>query len=371
MTPLAEKLAAAHPRATARSPSPSSWTPASSDPEHGYYMRREPFGRAGDFITAPEISQMFGELVGLWAVATWEMMGEPPRFVLAEFGPGRGTLMADILRTANVKPGFRDAADVHLVEISPRLAEIQRATLSARGLAIHWHRRLQDVPAGPAIFIANEFFDAMPIRQFQWTDGRWTERVVGLDPDGSLAIGLRPVTQRPPGVELPDGAIVEAATGGQAVVTAIAERLVDAGGAALIIDYGSGKPGYGDTLQAVRQHKYDDPLATPGETLPSLSIRRINCSTLMKFIVSRRVLRMVSIMRRSRLIDFVQLPPPCIILRTVPDNPDDHRDRKRDLIGIVCSSRRFEAVHMPLERCPYRSRFATVQLTKKFRRSCP
>ncbi len=264
MTPLAEKLAA---RIRADGPITIAefMDACLSDPEHGYYMRREPFGRAGDFITAPEISQMFGELVGLWAVATWEMMGEPRRFVLAELGPGRGTLMADILRTASVKPSFRQAADVHLVEISSRLTEIQRATLAASGTAIHWHRRLEDVPAGPAIFIANEFFDALPIRQFQWSGGRWAERVVGIGTDGGLTIGLKPVAQRPPDLKLPDGAIVEAPTGGQAVVAAVAARLVATGGAALIIDYGSSKPGYGDTLQAVRQHTYDDPLSRPGE----------------------------------------------------------------------------------------------------------
>jgi SAM-dependent MidA family methyltransferase len=170
-----------------------------------------------------------------------------------------------MLRTAAVKPSFLDAANVHLVEISPRLGEVQRATLSASAMAIHWHRRLQDLPAGPAIFIANEFFDAMPIRQFQWSAGRWAERVVGIGADGNLAVGLRPVEQRPPSVALPDGAIVEASTGGQAIIAAIGERLAAAGGAALIIDYGSGKPGYGDTMQAVRRHKYEHPLAMPGE----------------------------------------------------------------------------------------------------------
>src|SRR5438045_2766232 len=134
-----------------------------ADPEHGYYMRREPFGRAGDFITAPEISQIFGELIGLWAVAVWEMMGGPRRFVLAELGPGRGTLMADMLRTAKIKPDFLKAADIHLVEMSPRLREIQRQTLGPSQAAIHWHGAIEDVPPGPAIFIANEFFDAMPV----------------------------------------------------------------------------------------------------------------------------------------------------------------------------------------------------------------
>ncbi len=264
MTPLAAKLAerirAAGPMTIA-----DYMSACLSDPEHGYYMRGEPFGRAGDFVTAPEVSQMFGEMVGLWSVAVWEMMGEPERFVLAELGPGRGTLMADMLRTANVKPAFREAADVHLVEISPRLAEVQRATLSASRVAIHWHARFEDIPDGPIIVIANEFFDALPIRQFQWANGRWAERMVGLRDDGGLTLGLAPVTQRSPNVELPDGAVVEAAPAAGAVATTIGARIARNGGAALIVDYGSERPGYGDTLQAVRRHKYDDPLAAPGE----------------------------------------------------------------------------------------------------------
>jgi NADH dehydrogenase [ubiquinone] 1 alpha subcomplex assembly factor 7 len=228
-------------------------------------MRREPFGRLGDFITAPEISQMFGELIGLWAVAVWEMMGGPRRFVLSELGPGRGTLMADVIRTARLKPDFVRGADIHLVEMSPRLREIQRDALLPTGRPIQWHAAVSDLPPGPAIIIANEFFDALPIRQFLWRDNAWAERMVGISGDGKLEFGLAPVDQRPAGVPLPNGAIIETSQAGKAVMTMIAERLKKEGGAALVIDYGSGEPGTGDTLQAVRAHKRDDPLAAPGE----------------------------------------------------------------------------------------------------------
>jgi NADH dehydrogenase [ubiquinone] 1 alpha subcomplex assembly factor 7 len=236
-----------------------------ADPEHGYYMRGDPFGRAGDFVTAPEVSQMFGELIGLFVVAAWERLGEPKPAVLVELGPGRGTLMADMLRAAAVKPAFLAAADVHLVEISPRLKEIQRATLAATAAAVHWHARLADVPDGPTVLVANEFFDALPIRQFQWRDGHWAERMIGLADDGTLTLGLRPVEQRPAGVPLPDGAVVEAGTVRESVAAEIAARLARFGGAALVIDYGNDRAGYGDTLQAVKAHRYDHPLANPGE----------------------------------------------------------------------------------------------------------
>jgi NADH dehydrogenase [ubiquinone] 1 alpha subcomplex assembly factor 7 len=263
-TPLAEKIAALI-RAAGPITVADYMAMCLADPEFGYYMRREPFGRAGDFITAPEISQIFGELIGLWAVAVWEMMGGPRRFVLAELGPGRGTLMADMLRTAKIKPDFLKAAEVHLVEMSPRLREIQKQTLGPSQAAIHWHGAIEDISPGPAIFIANEFFDAMPVRQFQWKDNQWTERMVGLTADGGLAFALAPVDQRPAGVALPDGAIIEASPAGKAAMTSIAARLKRDGGAALIVDYGAAQPGTGSTLQAVRDHKYTDPLATPGE----------------------------------------------------------------------------------------------------------
>jgi NADH dehydrogenase [ubiquinone] 1 alpha subcomplex assembly factor 7 len=236
-----------------------------ADREFGYYIRRDPFGARGDFITAPEVSQIFGELIGIWAVAVWEMMGSPVPFVLTELGPGRGTMMADMLRAAKIKPAFRTAANIHLVEISPKLREMQEQALRASGLPVTWHTRLEDVPTGPTIVIANEFFDALPIRQFQWMGDTWSERMVGLGADGALAFGLAPVDQRAPGLPLPKGAIVETSPDGKAAMTEIATRLKRDGGAALVIDYGPAEPGHGSTLQAVRNHKYDDPLATPGE----------------------------------------------------------------------------------------------------------
>ena len=155
-------------------------------PRFGYYMRRDPFGSGGDFTTAPEISQMFGELVGLWCVDSWARLGGPGPFHLVELGPGRGTLMADALRAAAVLPLFRDNATVHLVETSPALRERQRQTLQPiLGDAIQWHDRLEDVPDGPTILIANEFFDALPIRQVQKTNHGWFERLVDLEPDSS------------------------------------------------------------------------------------------------------------------------------------------------------------------------------------------
>jgi NADH dehydrogenase [ubiquinone] 1 alpha subcomplex assembly factor 7 len=236
-----------------------------SDPFYGYYMRREPFGRYGDFVTAPEVSQMFGELIGVWTVVVWEAMGSPKEFVLAELGPGRGTMMADLLRVVRVMPEFTSAARVHLIETSDRLRAIQEKTLAAAGTPISWHASVDELPPGPIIVLANEFFDALPIRQFRWGEQGWAERMVGLDAEGNLAFGLRPVDQRPLSRQLPDGAVVEASPVAVAIVTAIGRRIAEAGGAALIIDYGSDRPGYGDTLQAVRDHKYADPLAEPGE----------------------------------------------------------------------------------------------------------
>ncbi|BCP54652.1 ATP synthase subunit beta [Kaistia sp. 32K] len=233
------------------------------DPEHGYYMTREPFGAAGDFITAPEVSQMFGELIGLWAVECWRRMGRPSEFVLAEIGPGRGTLMADALRAARIEPAFLAAARIHLVETSERLRAVQRETLD--GHAIEWLERVDDLPDGPAILLANEFFDALPIRQFLRTDEGWAERMVGLR-DGALAFGLRPGARIDGADErAPAGATLEVATISAAIMATLADRLRRFGGALLAIDYGHAGEGFGDTLQAVRGHRFDDPLAHPGE----------------------------------------------------------------------------------------------------------
>jgi NADH dehydrogenase [ubiquinone] 1 alpha subcomplex assembly factor 7 len=234
------------------------------DPIDGYYATREPFGRGGDFVTAPEISQIFGELVGLWAVATWQAMGAPEEIVLAELGPGRGTLVADALRAARIRPAFLGAARLHLVETSARLRQQQEAALAARSVSAEWHDRIDEIPRGLLILIANEFFDALPIRQFVRTGEGWAERMVGLDDAGRLVFGLRPVdeTVRAGAAE---GSVVEVSPAAAAIVSGIGARIAGDGGAALIIDYGYQGPAFGDTLQAVRNHRFDDPLAAPGE----------------------------------------------------------------------------------------------------------
>src|SRR5690349_8136048 len=160
-------------------------------PRHGYYMTRDPFGRRGDFVTAPEISQIFGELIGLWAATVWQTMGAPDPVRLVELGPGRGTLMADALRAIKIVPAFRRATRVHLVELSPVLRERQQQTLAASGVPCAWHGDLGDVPDGPAIVIANEFFDALPVHQAVMTPDGWHERMVGLN--GKLMFGLHPM----------------------------------------------------------------------------------------------------------------------------------------------------------------------------------
>lgn len=239
---------------------------ALTHPVHGYYTTREPFGASGDFMTAPEISQMFGELIGLWAADTWTRMGAPDPVRLVELGPGRGTLMADALRAARALPPFRQAIDVDLVEVSPRLVEAQRKTLTGCDRPVAWRPSLNEIPAGPAIVIANEFFDALPIRQFVRTAEGWRERLVGLGPDGALAFGLAP---DPEGGDLgpaPEGAVFELAEEARLVARMLGRRLVQHGGAALVIDYGHVRSGFGDTLQGVRSHGFSDPLARPGET---------------------------------------------------------------------------------------------------------
>ncbi len=238
---------------------------------HGYYIRQDPFGRAGDFITAPEISQMFGELIGVWCAAAWQTMGAPAPFRLIELGPGRGTLMADLLRAVRVVPGFLDAVCVSLVETSPVLRQSQETALSSAGVPIQWHDRLDDVASGPTLLVANEFFDALAVRQFVRTDNNgWHERLVGLDASGRLAFGLAHETL-PAGL-LPrwahaaaPGKIVEISPARQAVAQAVGARLAAMGGAALMIDYGHVRSSPGDTLQAVRAHGFRDVLESPGE----------------------------------------------------------------------------------------------------------
>jgi SAM-dependent MidA family methyltransferase len=169
------------------------------DPESGYYMTREPFGVSGDFTTAPEISQMFGELVAIWLFSTWHTLGAPSPVTLAEIGPGRGTMMKDMLRTlGRIDPGFPGKARIAMVETSPRLTEIQGTTLGESAGAIEWHGSIATLPPGPLLVVGNELFDAVPIRQYVKSGGRWCERAVGIDEPGNLTSSRAPAASTRP-----------------------------------------------------------------------------------------------------------------------------------------------------------------------------
>ena len=233
-------------------------------PDHGYYTTRDPFGAAGDFTTAPEISQMFGELIGLALAQAWIDQGRPARFTLAELGPGRGTCMADALRATRAVPGFLDAAQVHLVEASPTLRARQRETL--KDTHVTWLDAADDLPDLPLFLVANEFFDALPIRQFVREGDLWRERQIGQE-NGTLCFGLGPASAMPTlGHRLADtnpGDLIEFCSAAQPIVAAVAARNAAHGGAALIIDYGDWRS-LGDTFQALESHDIADPLANPG-----------------------------------------------------------------------------------------------------------
>ncbi len=236
-------------------------------PVHGYYTTRDPFGTAGDFTTAPEISQMFGELLGLALAQSWLDRGSPTPFTLAELGPGRGTLMADILRATRGVPGFHAAAQVVLVEASPVLRQKQQKTIS-RGddLGLRWIEAAGDLPEQPLFLVANEFFDALPIHQYQFVKGGWHERLIGLQ-DGALAFGLAEGPTLPGTMAMhqrEEGMVIEENRIGRFMMRQVHHRLYHHGGVALVIDYGDWRS-RGDTLQALRRHAFDDPLAHPGE----------------------------------------------------------------------------------------------------------
>ncbi len=240
-----------------------------ADPDYGYYITRDPLGAHGDFITAPEVSQMFGELIGLWMTAVWKQMGAPPHIRVIELGPGRGTLMKDALRAAQVVPAFRDAVALHLIEISPVLESQQERALESLSMPMFWHPALTDVPDGPAIIIANEFFDALPVKQAIKRPGGWHERRIGIGDDGKLVFvaAAEPIPHfdrlLPPAVRnAPVDSIYEWRN--DTAAFDLGKRIADEGGAALVIDYGHAASGAGDTLQAVGQHSYADPLIAPG-----------------------------------------------------------------------------------------------------------
>ena len=225
------------------------------DPRDGYYATRPALGETGDFITAPLVSQMFGEIVGLWAAEVWTRLGSPGRVRLVEVGPGDGTLMSDVLRAAKVAPGFLDAAEVWLVETSEPLRARQRERLGE----LHWAGDLSEVPHGaPLIVIANELLDCLAARQFVQTNDGWVERLVGLDAGGELTFALS--------APAPEGAmIMEVSAAQEAFASELGALLRREKGAALLIDYGRSEPGFGDTFQALSRHTKVDPLAAPGE----------------------------------------------------------------------------------------------------------
>ncbi|MFL5260723.1 MAG: class I SAM-dependent methyltransferase [Hyphomicrobiales bacterium] len=230
-------------------------------PGHGYYTTRDPFGETGDFITAPEASQMFGELIAVWCVSAYRALAAPSKINLIELGPGRGSLMRDLIRAARVAPDFGRAVEIQFVETSPALRKAQADAVPG---ATAWHSRLDTVPEGPLILIANEFFDALPIRQFEFREGRWRERCVGLTEDGKLALGLVE-TARPFGPAA-EGSILEVSPEREEVALHIGRRLASNPGVALIIDYGHLRSGFGDTLQAIRNHRACGILDFPGES---------------------------------------------------------------------------------------------------------
>lgn len=241
---------------------------ALGDPEHGYYRRADPLGADGDFTTAPEISQLFGELVGAWLIDCWDQAGRPEQVNLVELGPGRGTLMADILRVARQVPEWLKAIRLHLVEINPRLRQAQAAALSAH--APQWHESFATVPEGRAMLVANEFLDALPIRQLVFWNGAWRERLV----DWSPAAGFHfvPSAERSPlsllvpaDIQTAEGMLYELSPAVIAAGTEVARRIAAQGGAALFIDYGRSRSASGESLQAVRAHRMVKVLEAPGE----------------------------------------------------------------------------------------------------------
>lgn len=243
-----------------------------NDPEHGYYRKGAAIGREGDFITAPEISQIFGELIGLWAAVVWQGMGSPDRVTLVELGPGRGTLMADALRAAGRVPEFRDALGVVLVETNETLTAEQRRRLEPSPVPLRWVGDVDRCAAlleGPAIIIANEFLDTLPVAQFQRVGEDWFELGVGLD-DGQLLQFVRLGQPMLPGGLVPSethhvvsGAVVERQDFG--FVGTLRRAAAARPCAMLFVDYGHASRAVGDTLQAVRRHEREHPLTSPGE----------------------------------------------------------------------------------------------------------
>jgi len=232
------------------------------DPQEGYYATRPALGAQGDFITAPLVSQMFGEIIGVWLIETWRRLGRPISFRLVEMGPGDGTLMVDIQRTAQKDTGFMAAQDLWLVETSTPLKALQAEKLQGAG---HWAASLSEIPTGaPLLVVANELLDCLPASQFVRTSSGWSERGVGLDDAGNLIFGLMGSLPARAFPDAPAGTLIEVSAAQQDLASTLAQRIQGEGGAALLIDYGRSEPGFGDTLQALKSHEKVSPLAEPG-----------------------------------------------------------------------------------------------------------
>lgn len=275
-------------------------------PKHGYYSTRDPFGSEGDFTTAPEISQMFGELLGLCLAQTWLDQGAPATFILAEIGPGRGTLMADVLRATKGVAGFHAAAKITLIEASSVLQQVQRDRLAEYDVT--WVGTIAEVADAPLYLLANEFFDALPIRQYIMEDDGWRERLVGVT-DGALTFGATPAAEIPAldnrRTDCSTGDLIEIGAPATAITTEIAHRIASHGGAAIIIDYGNWRS-LGDTLQALRAHKFDSPLANPGQAditahvdFEALSIAAASHASVSKMIGQGELLQRLGIDQRA------------------------------------------------------------------------
>lgn len=243
------------------------------DPRHGYYPTRDPIGAGADFITAPEVSQIFGELIGIWLANGWQEMGKPKSVHLVEAGPGKGTMMSDILRTAGSIPAFSSAIQVHLLEASAALVAVQAETLGGFAQPLHWADSLNETGSGPLLLVANEYLDCLPVRQFVTNGKHWFERYVGLDPTGALQFVLGQIPLSDPDIalippalrKLPDHNLVEIRPGLTSLVDQLAQRAKSNPVLALFIDYGPARSEAGDSLQAISAHQKVNPLQRPGE----------------------------------------------------------------------------------------------------------
>ncbi|WP_336294242.1 class I SAM-dependent methyltransferase [Bartonella sp. CB169] len=246
-------------------------TLALTDPQFGYYQTQTPFGRSGDFITAPEISQLFGEMIGIWILASWQAQDYPHPFILAEIGPGRGTLMDDILRTIKkLSTTAFNAAEIFLVEVSKQLAEEQKKRLCSYQKQIYSIESFDQIPSGPLFLIANELFDALPIDQYIKINGEWKERRITINQDGDFQFIAAPGKFPSSCIqsyysEIPDGTIFEHAPSRYQLMQQISDHLAHMKGCALLIDYGASDLAFGDTLQAISKHRFCNIFDSPGE----------------------------------------------------------------------------------------------------------